>query len=53
VEAARAQQTALPGEKLAAAMVVRLAKGVMALDEEIAELDALIEARFASIRTPR
>lgn len=46
VEAARAQQTALPGEKLAAAMVVRLAKGVMALDEEIAELDALIEARF-------
>ena len=27
-------------------MVVRLAKGVMALDEEIAELDALIEARF-------
>ncbi|WP_327380863.1 IS110 family transposase [Streptomyces sp. NBC_01207] len=46
VEAAQAQQTALPGEKLAAAMVVRLAKGVMALDEEIAELDALIEARF-------
>ncbi|MFD9421036.1 IS110 family transposase [Streptomyces goshikiensis] len=46
VEAAQAQQTALPGEKLAAAMVVRLAKGVMALDEEIAELDALIEDRF-------
>ncbi|MER7465391.1 IS110 family transposase [Streptomyces sp. NPDC097981] len=46
VEAAQAQQTALPGEKLAAAMVVRLAKGVMALDKEIAELDALIEARF-------
>ncbi|MER6091831.1 IS110 family transposase [Streptomyces bluensis] len=46
VEAADAQHTALPGEKLAAAMVVRLAKGVMALDEEIAELDALIEARF-------
>lgn len=46
VEAAQAQQTALPGERLAAAMVVRLAKGVMALDEEIAELDALIEARF-------
>ncbi|MEU2048829.1 IS110 family transposase [Streptomyces albidoflavus] len=46
VEAAQAQQTALPGETLAAAMVVRLAKGVMALDEEIAELDALIEARF-------
>ncbi|MEU6512478.1 IS110 family transposase, partial [Streptomyces sp. NPDC046942] len=46
VEAAQAQMTALPGEKLAAAMVARLAKGVMALDEEIAELDALIEARF-------
>ncbi|GAA2652933.1 hypothetical protein GCM10010307_64090 [Streptomyces vastus] len=46
VEAAQAQQTALPGETLAAAMVVRLAKGVMALDEEIAELNALIEARF-------
>jgi transposase len=46
VEAAEAQHTALPGEQLAAAMVVRLAKGVMALDEEIAELEALIEARF-------
>ncbi|MBZ3913496.1 IS110 family transposase [Streptomyces acidiscabies] len=46
VEAAEAQHTALPGEKLAAAMVVRLAKGVMALDEEIAEVDTLIEARF-------
>ncbi|THA23086.1 IS110 family transposase [Streptomyces sp. A1547] len=33
VEAAQAQGTALPGEKVAAAMVVRLAKGVMALDE--------------------
>ncbi|TQE40365.1 IS110 family transposase [Streptomyces ipomoeae] len=46
VEAAEAQHTALPGEQLAAAMVVRLSKGVMALDEEIAELEALIEARF-------
>lgn len=46
VEAAQAQQTALHGEKPAAAMAVRLAKGVMTLDEEIAELDALIEARF-------
>lgn len=27
-------------------MVARLAKGVIALDEEVAELDALIEARF-------
>lgn len=46
VEAAQAQHTALPGEELAAAMVARLAKGVMAFDEEIAELDALIEAKF-------
>lgn len=46
VEAAQSQHTALPGEELAAAMVVRLAKAVMALDEEVAELDALIEARF-------
>lgn len=46
VEAAHAQHTAPPGETLAAAMVLPLAKGVMALDEEIAELDALIEARF-------
>lgn len=46
VEAARAQHTALPGETLAAAVVARIAKGVPALDEEIAELDALIEARF-------
>ncbi|MFI6967258.1 IS110 family transposase [Streptomyces sp. NPDC050255] len=46
VEAAHSQHTALPGEKLAAAMVARLAKGVMALDAEIAELDALVEVRF-------
>ncbi|MFB6669444.1 IS110 family transposase [Streptomyces parvus] len=46
IEATVGQQTSLPGEKLAAAMVARLAKGVIALDEEIAELDALIEARF-------
>ncbi|MFE7394975.1 IS110 family transposase [Streptomyces sp. NPDC057582] len=46
LDAAQAQHTALPGEKLAGGMVSRLAKAVMALDEEIAELDALIEARF-------
>jgi transposase len=46
VEAAEAQHTALPGEKLAASIVVRPAKGVMAFDEEIAEVAALIEARF-------
>jgi transposase len=46
VEAAQAQHATLPGEKLAAAMVARLAKGMIALDEEIAELDTLIEGRF-------
>ncbi len=46
VEAAQAQHTTLPGQRLAATMVARLAKGVMNLDEEIAELDSLIEARF-------
>ncbi|MFI1599131.1 hypothetical protein [Streptomyces venezuelae] len=46
VAAAQAQHIALPGERLAAAMVARIAKGVLALDAEIAELDALIEARF-------
>ncbi|WSP78328.1 IS110 family transposase [Streptomyces sp. NBC_01235] len=46
VEAAEAQHTAVAGEKLAATMVARLAREVMALDEEIAETDALIEGRF-------
>lgn len=46
VEAAQAQHTSLPGEHLAAAMVVCVAKGVMALEHEIVELDALIEAKF-------
>jgi transposase len=46
VEAAEAQHTAVAGEKLAAAVVAKLARQVMALDEEIAETDALIEGRF-------
>ncbi|MEY9997397.1 transposase [Streptomyces sp. V4I8] len=46
VEAAEAQHTAVPGERLAAAVVAKLAREVMALDEEIAETDALIEGRF-------
>jgi transposase len=41
-----AQHTRLPGEELAADTAVRLAKGVMTLDEEIAALDRLIECRF-------
>ncbi len=44
--AAESQHTSVPGEKLSAAMAVRLAKGVMTLDDEIAEIDALIESRF-------
>ncbi|MFH8993207.1 hypothetical protein [Streptomyces sp. NPDC017940] len=42
----RAQFTALSGEKLVATMVARLALGLMVLDEEIAELGVLVEARF-------
>ncbi|MEU1625624.1 IS110 family transposase [Streptomyces sp. NPDC020096] len=50
VGAADAQHTAVPGEKLAAAMVARVAREVMALDEEIAETDKLIEGRFREHR---
>ncbi|WP_211763453.1 IS110 family transposase [Kutzneria sp. CA-103260] len=46
VKAAQAQFTTIPGVATAAAMVARLAKGMMALDEEIAETDTLIEGRF-------
>jgi transposase len=46
IEAAEAQHTAVAGEKLAAIVVAKLAREVMALDEEIAETDALIEGRF-------
>ncbi|MGW9137602.1 IS110 family transposase [Streptomyces sp. NPDC055681] len=50
LEAAESQYTAVPGEKTAAAMVVRLAKEVMVLDEEIADTDRLIEGRFREHR---
>lgn len=46
IEAAEAQHTAVPGEKLAAALVAKLAREVMAFDEEIADTDKLIEGRF-------
>ncbi|WP_328792953.1 MULTISPECIES: IS110 family transposase [unclassified Streptomyces] len=46
VEAAERQHTSLPGEKLTAQIVHTLAKEVMALNEQVAELDKLIEARF-------
>jgi transposase len=46
VDAAQAQRTAVPGEALAAAMVSRLTREVIALDEQIAGIGELIEARF-------
>ncbi|MEB4212421.1 transposase, partial [Mycobacterium sp. 94-17] len=46
IEAANAQHTTVPGQQIAAAMVARLAKEVMALDTEIGDTDAMIEDRF-------
>jgi transposase len=46
VTAGEAQHTVVPGEKTAAKMVHTLAREVMALDQEIAELETLIEGRF-------
>lgn len=46
IEAANTQHTTVAGQPLGAAMVARLAKGVMTLDEEITEIDTLIEDRF-------
>jgi transposase len=46
VEAADRQHTTVVGEKTIAAMVHTLAKEVMALNENIAEIDKLIEGRF-------
>ncbi|THA30055.1 IS110 family transposase [Streptomyces sp. A1547] len=46
VEAAERQHTGLPGEKLTAQMVHALGQEVMALNQQVAELDKLIEARF-------
>ena len=45
-DAAAAQTLALPGQQLAATVIARLAKGVIALNQEITEIEALIEARF-------
>ena len=44
--AAAAQRIVLAGEAAAAKVVARIAQGIIALDAEIAELDAAIEARF-------
>ncbi|WP_460730488.1 IS110 family RNA-guided transposase, partial [Nocardia heshunensis] len=46
VAAAKTQTTRLPGEDVAAELVAALAKEVLRLDDQIAELDTAIEARF-------
>ncbi|MFE4578552.1 IS110 family RNA-guided transposase [Streptomyces chartreusis] len=46
VEAAEHQYTAIPGEKTIAELVHTLAREVMALNEQISEMDKLIEGRF-------
>ena len=46
LEAADAQHSTVPGQQIAAAMVARLAKEVIALDTEIAETETMIEDRF-------
>ncbi|WAL72525.1 IS110 family transposase [Kitasatospora sp. YST-16] len=46
LEAAERQHTSLPGEKIAAQVIHTLAKEVMGLNEQIAEIDKLIAARF-------
>jgi transposase len=46
VQAAERQHTSLPGEKLAAELVRTLAMEVMALNQQVTELDKAIEARF-------
>jgi transposase len=46
VEAADRQHSTVPGEKIIAQMVHTLAREVMSLNEQIAEIDKLIAARF-------
>lgn len=46
LHAADAQHSTVPGQQIAAAVVARLAKEVMALDTEIAETETMIEDRF-------
>ena len=46
IAAAEAQRTTVPGQQIAAAMVARLAKEVMALDTEIDTTETMIEDRF-------
>jgi transposase len=46
VEAAERQHTAVPGEKTIAKLVHTLAEEVMALNQQVSEMDKLIEGRF-------
>jgi transposase len=46
LDAANAQHSLVPGQQLAATVVARLAKEVMALDTEIGDTDVMIEERF-------
>ncbi|MFD4413536.1 hypothetical protein ACFVXW_34230 [Streptomyces sp. NPDC058251] len=46
VQAAERQHASLPGEKLAAQLIHALANEVMGLNQQVAELDKNIEARF-------
>lgn len=46
LEAAGSQHTSLPGEKTAARMIHTLANQVIALNQQIAEMEKLIAARF-------
>ncbi|GFG49502.1 IS110 family transposase [Mycolicibacterium agri] len=46
IAAANAQHSTVPGQQIAAAMVARLAKEVMALDTEIGDTETMIEDRF-------
>jgi len=46
LDAARAQQTMLPGEDIAAGIVADLAKQILALDDRLKRLDAQIRDRF-------
>lgn len=50
VEAAKSQQTSLPGQKISADLVGRLARDVIALEERIRELDLQIVQRMESSR---
>ncbi|SEC36779.1 Transposase IS116/IS110/IS902 family protein [Streptomyces sp. 3213] len=51
VKAAERQRSSLPGEKLTAQLVHTLAREVMGLNQQVAELDKAIEARFRDHHT--